>query len=65
MKELIRILKVAAKKHGAETPLTIGHLLNICKIAESAKSHEEEAAAIREQQQHNQILEEINPLGQD
>lgn len=65
MKELIRILKVASEKHGALTPLTIGHLLNIVSMAESIKTHEEEVSAIREKQRHEQILEEINPLGQD
>lgn len=64
MKELIRILECAAAKHGHLTPLTIGHLLNICKIAQSVKSHEEEVAAIREQQQHNEILEDISWGGQ-
>lgn len=61
MNDLIKILKISANKHGAKTPLTIGHLLNICIRAQRQK----EGRAGRELQEHMEILEEINPLGQD
>lgn len=65
MKQLIKILESAVKKHGAETPLTIGHLLNICKMAENLKQKTKEKQAILEEKQHNQILADISWGGQD
>jgi len=65
MNKLIKILETAKQKHGGETPLTIGHLLNICKMAQNLKTHEEEAEFIKGQKQHNEIMNWINPLGQD
>lgn len=64
MKELIKILQVAVKKHGGTSPLTIGHLLNIVKMAEGIRIHEKEIAGIKEEKQHNQILEDISWGGQ-
>lgn len=64
MNELIRILEAAKHKHGGEHPLTIGHLLNICKMAKDLKTHEQEVAAIKENKQHWQIMEEVSPFGQ-
>jgi hypothetical protein len=65
MNELISILETAKQKHGGETPLTIGHLLNICKMAKDLKAHEQEIAAIKEEKQHNRIMSEISWGGQD
>jgi len=65
MNELIRILETAKQKHGGEHPLTIGHLLNICKMAKDLKAHKQEVAAIKENKQHWQILKEIQYHGQD
>lgn len=65
MKELIEILETAQSKHGGTSPLTIGHLLNICKLAE--KLYEKEIAKSQEIEikSHLEIIEDINPLGQD
>ncbi len=65
MNQLIKILETAKQKHGSLTPLTIGHLINICKMDQNLKTHEEEAKFIKEQKQHNEIMNWINPLGQD
>lgn len=64
MNELIRILEAAKQKHGGDHPLTIGHLLNICKMAKDLRTHEQEVAAIREEKQHNRIMREISWGGQ-
>ena len=65
MKELIQILEVAASKYGSLEPLTIGHLLNICKMAERMKDKNLERQADLEDKQHWEIMNEINPFGQD
>jgi hypothetical protein len=65
MKELIRILELAANRHGPKHQLTIGHLLNIVKLAERTKTQSAENQAILEDDQHRQLFDEINPLGQD
>jgi hypothetical protein len=54
------VLSMAVKKHGAEAPLTLGHLLNICKMA---KRYEDEIT-MRGEKEHEKIMQEINPLGQ-
>jgi hypothetical protein len=60
MKELIKILESAAAKHGHLTPLTIGHLLNICKMAENLKQKTKDKQAILEEKRHNQILADLS-----
>lgn len=65
MKELIRILEIAANIHGPKRQLTIGHLLNIARMAECNRLQRQEIVAIKEQNEHLEILEQINPLGQD
>jgi hypothetical protein len=45
---IIAILEKSASKHGADTPLTIGHLLNILKMAD------------REREKHTAILDELD-----
>lgn len=65
MKELIRILEVSVKKHGETTPITLGYLLNLTRMAEDIRQYEQEVAAIKEQNEHLDILETINPFGQD
>ncbi len=65
MNELIRILEAAKQKHGGDHPLTIGHLLNICKQAEKLKQTRAELEAESESRQHWEIMEAINNHGQD
>jgi hypothetical protein len=64
MKELIQILEIAATKHGPQTPLTIGHLANLCKMAERAKRQSRERKADLEEEGHKRIMEEISWGGQ-
>lgn len=65
MNELIQILEAAQLKHGTNTPLTIGHMLNICKMAKRAKTKQEENEAIREANVHWEIVEDISFCGQN
>jgi len=58
---LIKILEVSVKKHGEKTPVTLRHLLNIVKMVDRA----EEGEALMEIKQHESIVNEINPMGQD
>ena len=64
MNEAIRILEVvlsaSVKKHGPNKPLTVGHLHNIVKMV---LKHQEEISEI-EIEQHKQLINEIDPLGQ-
>lgn len=34
IQDLLSVLEVSVRKHGGDTPLTIGHLLNIVKMIE-------------------------------
>lgn len=38
---IIQILEKSVEKHGADKPLTIGHLLNILKMADRQMEQEE------------------------
>lgn len=55
------VLAAAVKKHGAEKQLTLGHLLNICKMAKRFEGKIEE----REEKENAELLDEICNLGQD
>ena len=41
MEYLIAVLKASSEKHGSDTPLTIGHLLNIALLADKIKNNHE------------------------
>jgi len=58
---LIKVLEVSAAKNGKDTPLTIGHLLNICKMVEKEK----EKLEFLEYKQHLSLLNRIDPMGQE
>lgn len=58
---LICVLRVSVKKHGATSPLTLGHLLNICELAKRYEGKIEE----KEEAEHQELLESISTLGQD
>lgn len=64
MQDQLRILTTAigqsVEKHGADAPLTLGHLLNICKLARKYETQIEE----REEQEHRKLINEIDPFGQ-
>lgn len=34
IQDLLSVLEISAKKHGADHPVTIGHLVNIVKMVE-------------------------------
>lgn len=51
MKELIAILEQSVKKNGANKPLTVGHLLNIVKLANKTKA--------KKQKKQESFLEEV------
>lgn len=57
---LICVIAASVKKHGETKTLTIGHLLNICKMAQKYEEEIEE----REEKEHQQILVDIDPFGQ-
>jgi esterase/lipase len=61
MKYLIKTLEISAAKHGGETPLTIGHLLNICRVAEKMKKLDQN----RIETEYKNLLREIDPMGQE
>ncbi len=61
MKQLIQILETAQSKHGGTYPVTLNHLLNIFKLAEKI-IEKEQAEGVK---LHKQVVEDINPLGQD
>ncbi len=65
MKELIQILEIAANRHGPKHQLTIGHLLNIVKLAEKTKKKNKHRQSLLEEEQHQEIISQINYLGQD
>lgn len=65
MNELIQILEISQSKNGADFPLTIGHLLNICKKAESLKNKRLEREAVLEDEQHRKLLNEIGDYSQN
>lgn len=57
---LTTILQISVNKHGPDVPVTLGHLLNICRLAqkyETKVSAHEEAEYVR-------LRNEIDPLGQ-
>jgi hypothetical protein len=58
---LIKTLEISVAKNGDKTPLTIGHLLNICKMAEKRK----EKLEFLEHEHHFSILKDIDPMGQE
>ena len=41
LEKLIEILETSAERNGKDKPLTIGHLLNICKMAARKLQQEE------------------------
>lgn len=57
---LITVLKLSVEKHGVETPLTIGHLLNICKMAQRYADQID----VLEDLEHGELLNEITFCGQ-
>ena len=61
VKDLIHILEISAKRHGPKKPLTIGHLLNICKMTQKIKIRNAE----KEDKEHRDLINKINPFGQD
>lgn len=66
MNELIQILEISQSRNGADFPLTINHLLNICKKAKKLKEKNLEREADLETKQHWEIMNAISPLiGQD
>jgi len=60
-KNLIAVLELSVRRNGPDTPLTLGHLLNIIKMVDRVEVGQIE----REIDQHHQILQEIDPLWQD
>lgn len=53
MEILINVLELSVSKHGAETPLTLGHLLNIMKMAQRFEADKEELDHLNEQEAYN------------
>ena len=52
MNNLIKILEASVNKNGKDTPLTLGHLLNICKLVKSQNEKDE----IKEDEVHRHAL---------
>lgn len=61
METLIHALEVSVQNNGAKTPVTLGHLLNIVKLAHK----NEQRRLAKQEKQHYELLKQINPLGQD
>lgn len=64
MNELIQILEISQSRNGADFPLTINHLLNICKQAERLKQTRAELKAEEEERKHSRVMSEISWGGQ-
>ena len=60
MKHLINILETSVKLNGGDKPLTISHLLNICKLAQKLEHKGQE----QEVQQHESLINAIGPYGE-
>jgi len=60
-KSILAVLDIAIKNNSPTTPLTLGYLSNILKMAEKF----EERDAKLEEKQHKDILEEISYFGQN
>jgi len=60
-KNILAVLDIAIKNNSPSTPLTLGYLSNILKMAEKFEQRDAE----REEQQHKDILEEISYFGQN
>lgn len=60
-KNILAVLDIAIKNNSPTTPLTLGYLSNILKMAEKF----EERDAKLEEKQHKDILEEISYFGQN
>ena len=65
MKALTKVLQISATKHGPETPLTIGHLLNICKLADKAEKLNKQYEAEKEEKEHTALINSISFFGQN
>lgn len=65
MKTLIRILTESVRRHGADTPLTLGHLLNIVKMWHRVTRRQAIRAERREERNHQEaLLAAFNDHGQ-
>lgn len=61
MKDLVKLLELSAKKHGPDKVLTIGHLLNLTKLALKHKRKDDEAEEKRlDELAATFYLEELN-----
>lgn len=62
-KILIKVLEYSVEKNGADTKLTLGHLLNICKLVVNMRS-DEIATGVKVQHDLDQeFFEETNRYG--
>lgn len=50
IQDLLSVLEVSVRKHGAGEPLTIGHLLNILKMVEAKEIKRYEQAELNHQE---------------
>lgn len=55
------VLKMAVQKHGSKHPLTLGHLLNICKMVRRFQNEVES----KEEAEHWELMDKIYTNGQD
>lgn len=62
MEILIKVLEKSVEKNGADTPLTLGHLLNIAKIVQAIEAGLEE---IRETTYDEALEAARGHMGQD
>lgn len=61
MRALIHALEVSVQNNGAKTPVTLGHLLNIVKLAHK----NEQRLFAKQEKDHLKLVRQINPFGQD
>jgi hypothetical protein len=57
---LTTVLEESVRRHGVNTPVTLGHLLNICKLATKFETVVDE----HYEKQHLELMKEIDPFGQ-
>ncbi len=52
----LAVLEKSVKKHGPTTVLTLGHILNICKLVRRVGIESQEADEIKEAQIYNDVF---------
>lgn len=61
--KLIIVLEKSVEKNGADKPVTLGHLLNIAKMANRLQENEENRIERNEQEALNEMFDDMHKYG--